>query len=600
MKKPYQFLHSVTKGQYRYLSLLLIFTSSFVLLNLIQPIIFAFVIDNVINLEPINNSFLSFIAQLLGGVTFIRSNLWTAALLIVLLALLSAVIVFIRVRLNGIISENVAFNLKNKVFDHLMHLPYEYFNNQASGDLIQRATSDIDTVRRVFAGQISEFIYAISIVVISFIIMINKNLKLALIASVLLPIIFIFAIVFFIKVQKDFLNYEEAESNLTNSISENLQATRLIKAYNRESYENEKFKKINANLSKAGKTMIDSLSMYWGVSDFFCFSSILLVIINSVIMIINNTLTIGDAFIFISYTSMMVWPLRHMGRIIADIGRVNVALRRIYEIVENELEDLESGEVISISGDIKIKDLKFKYAENDTYILNGVNMDIKAGETVAILGPTGSGKSSLIHLLMGLYPYSEGTIKLNGVNLKDISKGHLRKNVAIILQEPFLFSKSIKDNIMISSFKENLKDFDNAAYISNVEDFIKNFDLGYETVVGERGTTLSGGQKQRVAIARSIINDYPIIIFDDSLSAVDTETDASIRAKLKELKKDTTKIIITQRISTCEDADKVFVIEDGVITQSGTHNQLINEEGLYKRVYVVQNQEIGDDVNEKQ
>lgn len=588
MKKQFKFLHEVTKSQYLYLILLAIFTASFVMLNLIQPMIFAFVIDNIINLDPIDNSFFNWVASVFGGVDYIRNNLWIAGLLVLFTATLAALSVFLRTRINGVMSENVAFNIKNRLFDHLMHLPYKYYVSSKSGDLIQRGTSDIDTIRRLFAGQISEFIYAVSIVSISFVIMINKNIKLALIAAILLPIIFSFAIIFFIKVQKDFNNFEEAESALTHAVSENLAATRVIKAFNREAYESKQFEVVNRNMSNAGKRMIDSLSMYWGVSDFFCFSSILLVLVNAVIMVSNETLTVGDAFVFVSYTSMMVWPLRHLGRIIADLGRTNVALKRIIEVIDEPIEQLEIGVKPLITGEIELIDVHFKYSDDPQMILKGINMHIRAGQTIAILGPTGSGKSTLIHLLMGLYDYSSGSIKLNGVELRDISKHHLRENVAIVLQEPFLFSKSIKENIVISKPDATDTQITHAANIAHVDEFINKFDLGYETMIGERGTTLSGGQKQRVAIARTIVNEYPIIIFDDSLSAVDTETDANIRQKLSSVKSESTKIIITQRVASSKDADYIFVIENGLITQAGVHDQLVLEDGLYKRISEVQ------------
>ncbi len=595
MKNKVQFLKEVAHKQKRNLIFLVFATMMFVALNLLQPMIFGFMIDNVVNLEPISNPSLEALSNKLGGVSYIRENLWIGALIIIALGVLSALFTFSRSRLNGVISEDVAFNIKNKLFNHLMHVPYNYYVTSKTGDLIQRGTSDIDTIRRVFAGQISEFLYAMFMVGIAFFIMINKNVKLALIASILLPVIFIFAIGFFKYVQKIFRKYEDIESSLTNSITENLAATRVIKAFNREAYETELFAQKNEDLSNVGKEMIDALSLYWGISDFICFTSIFIVLISSVLMVINNNLSIGDAFVFISYTGMMVWPLRQMGRIIADMSKVGVALNRIIEVCDVELENLNDGLTPTIEGNLVLENVKFNYDDDPAPILKGVNIDIKAGESIAILGPTGAGKSSLIHILMGLYDYTEGSIKVDGVELRDISKKHLRNNISVVLQEPFLFSKTLKENITISRPEATKRDLEYAANIAHVDEFIDNFDMGYETMIGERGTTLSGGQKQRVAIARTVVNDFPIIIFDDSLSAVDTETDANIRKKLQNVKDKTTTIIITQRISSSKDADKIFVLEDGVITQVGNHDQLINEEGLYKRVNDVQsNLEIGE------
>ncbi len=348
-----------------------------------------------------------------------------------------------------------------------------------------------------------------------------------------------------------------------------------------------KFKDLNKKYSNAGKKLINSLALYWGISDLICFSSILLVLVNSIIMVLNNQISIGDVFVFVSYISMIVWPLRHMGRILADLGKVNVALMRVSEIIYVEKEDLNSGLKPHINGNIEIKNLSFKFDDEKNNVLEDINMNIKAGSKVALIGPTGSGKSSLVHLLLGLYDY-KGSIKIDGYELSDISKAYLRDNISIVLQEPFLFSKTIKENITISNPYVNNDKLKHIANIAHVDEFIDNFNLGYETMVGERGTTLSGGQKQRMAIARTIINDSKILIFDDSLSALDSETDAKIQKSLKSFFTDITTIIITQRINSAKDADNIFVLENGIISESGTHDELILNNGLYKRLYDVQ------------
>ncbi|NLY63176.1 MAG: ABC transporter ATP-binding protein [Erysipelothrix sp.] len=595
MSNQIKFLHQVVKKQYFKLFLLATATVIYVSMNLLQPILFGFIIDNVVNQEPITNGIMNVLAEAFGGVGFIRNNLWVGALLILLTSVIGALMIFSRSRLNGLISENVAFNIKDGLFKHLMFQPYKYFVTSKTGDLIQRATSDIDTVRRVFAGQIGELIYAVSIVIIAFIVMFSINVKLALTSAILLPIIFIFAIVFFIYVRKRFEEYETADSNLTHAISENLAATRVIKAFNRELYESEVFDKVNQKISAAGIKMIDALAFYWGVSDFICFSSILLVSVVGIIMVANNQISIGQVIIFTSYSGLMVWPLRNMGRIIADLGKVSVSISRIVEVIDEPMEDLETGQKFDFQGHIELKDVRFAYDDDPYEILKGVTLEIQPSQSVAILGPTGAGKSSLIHILTGLYDYESGSIKIDGVELSDINKHHLRENISVVLQEPFLFSKSVKENIVIAKQSASHEQIASATHIAHVEDFIRNFEAEYETLIGERGTTLSGGQKQRVAIARTLINDAPIIIFDDSLSAVDTQTDKEIRTKLKELKNKATTIIITQRIASAKDADQIFVLEDGIISQAGTHEELLNESGLYQRINEVQSKmEVGE------
>lgn len=600
MNKQIKFLHKSSKKQYFNIFLLLITTGLVVALTLFQAQILGFVIDNVINNEPIQNSFLESFSSFFGGAALIRENLWITAVMMISVALLTAFFMFTRSRLNGIISEGVAFTIKNDFFTHLMHLPYKFYVNFQSGDLIQRATSDVDVIKRFFSNQIAELFYALTMVILSFSIMFSKHRLLSLISLSLLPFIFIFAIYFFKRVQKDFNDLEEADAAVTAAISENLGAVRVIKAFNREAYEVESFDTINRTMSESLKKLIDSLAFYWGFSDFMCFTSILLVVISSVYMVSQGTLSIGDATIFMSYQSMMVWPLRQMGRILADMGKVNVASKRLVEVLEVDVEDLDTGLSPILNGDLELEHVSFAYDDDPHLVLKDVSFSIKHGENVAILGPTGSGKSSLIHLLAGLYPATSGTIKLSGYDIESLSLRHLRQHVALVLQEPFLFSKSILENIGITQNELDQNNYNHALRVSHVDSFLKDFDEGDLTMVGEKGTTLSGGQKQRVAIARTLVQETPILIFDDSLSAVDTETDALIRQRLQDLNRDMTTIIITQRIASCENADKIFVLEDGVITQSGTHETLSHEEGLYKRVKEIQNKKEGIDDGEAQ
>lgn len=598
MKRTKLFLKLIKKQRLKLLSLVIV-TIVYVITTLLQPLLLGLVIDNIINQDPITNAWLLRFTALLGGQSYIREHLWIGALIVMIIITFASITVFIRSRLNGHISENVALNIKDKLFSHLMSLPYKYFVNSESGDLIQRATSDIDILRRVFAGQISEFFYALSIVSISLIIMHSINPQLMFVAALLLPFIFIFALFFFIRMQKNFTEYDHADAKLTHAISENLAATRVIKAFNREVYESESFDKVNEQLKHRGIKMIDALSFYWGASDFLCFSSILLVIVNGVIMVINNSLTSGQLVVFVSFSGMMVWPLRHLGRIIADFGKVSVSLGRLVEVLEETPEDLVSGITPEIKGNIVLKDVKFHYDDDPKHVLNGINMEIKAGQTVAIIGTTGSGKSSLVHLLSSLYEYSEGEILIDGVELKTYNRHYLRRNIATVLQEPFLFSKTVKENIQITNYERTLEELMNASRIARAEEFIENFELGYETMVGERGTTLSGGQRQRVAIARSVITEAPIIIFDDSLSAVDTQTDKEIRSKLSTIKGLATTIIITQRISSSQDADMIFVLDEGRVSDVGVHDELISKPGLYQRIYNVQTKMIEGDSHGK-
>lgn len=292
---------------------------------------------------------------------------------------------------------------------------------------------------------------------------------------------------------------------------------------------------------------------------------------------------------FVSYINMLVWPVRQMGRTLTDMGKAFVSLGRIEGILNESIEILdENGIKPEIKGNIEFKSVSFEY-EKGKPVLSDVSFNIKAGETIALIGPTGSGKSSLVHLLPRLYEYTSGSILIDGVELNTIDKSWVRKNIGLVLQEPFLYAKTIRENIKLANPTMEDEKVIKAAKTASIHNDITSFEEGYETLVGERGVSLSGGQKQRMAIARTIINECPVVIFDDSLSAVDTETDISIRTALKKRKDKATTIIISHRISTVSEADMILVIDKGKIIQRGTHSSLIAEEGLYKRVYTIQN-----------
>ncbi len=308
-------------------------------------------------------------------------------------------------------------------------------------------------------------------------------------------------------------------------------------------------------------------------------------------------ITVGTFFVFITYETNMIYPIRNLGRILSDFGKMMVSAGRVCGILNEKEEDVESGSTPEIAGNIEFQHVSFHYEDDPRMILKDVSFKLQKGKVLAIIGPTGSGKSSLVHLLSRLYDCSAGTILIDGHDIRTIQKNYLRKKIGIVLQEPFLYSKTIYDNINIAAGKKQKDMVKAAAKMASIDDVIENFDQGYDTLVGEKGVTLSGGQKQRIAIARTIMNETPILIFDDSLSAVDTETDENIRHAIHSLQKNVSMIIITQRISSAKDADEIIVLEDGVITEQGTHEQLIHEPGLYSRINDIQSQmiEAGDD-----
>ena len=596
--KKFKFIYDLLPGLKRYLFGIIIVNIIFVTMSLLSPLLVSFLKDNVIDLQPITNPILEKIGTLLGGVTHIRENLWLTAVLVVGVSVISCIVVYFRGRWNSEVAERLVERLRNKVFQHLLLLPYSYHVKAKTGDLIQRCTSDVDQIRRIFAGQLSELVYSLTIASIAIPILFSLHTQLAWISIVCMPIVMIFAFIFFGLMQKAFLASDVAEGVMADTIQENLSAIRVVKAFNRENYELAQFQKKNDIFYKDTFHMIKLLGIYWGVSDFICLTQILIVVLFGISYTNAGALSVGNLFVFISYESVILWPIRNIGRIISDLGKVSVSIDRLKEITDVSVEDVVSGDTPDLNGDIHFDHVSFQYDDGDSEVLKDVSFTIRKGETVAIMGPTGSGKSSLVHLLTRLYDQTKGTITINGHDLLQIQKHHLRKNVGIVLQEPFLFSKTILENIRLSNPEMDKERVMDAARIASVNHVIEEFERGYDTLVGEKGVTLSGGQKQRIAIARTVINNAPILIFDDSLSAVDTQTDAEIREAIQSLSKDITTLIITQRVSSSEHADKILVLEEGCITQEGTHEQLLNEEGLYQKVYEIQSHmtwEEGDD-----
>src|SRR5690554_246041 len=568
----------------------IIFVGLATLLSLVSPLIMRFTLDNVIYGRSIElPAFLDRIVVGFGGIDGLRRNLWICGLALLAITIVNGVFQFVKGRWSAAASESIAKQLRDDLYDHIQRLPYDSHVKAETGDLIQRCTSDVETVRRFLSVQLVELGRAIIMLVAAIFIMIKIDKQMTLASVLVVPIIFTFAFVFFIKVQKAFLKADESEGRLSNILQENLTGVRVVRAFGRQVYEDEKFDRQNIEYRDLVNKLIRLLAMYWSLSDGLALFQIALVVVLGVYRASSGQITFGDMNVFVSYVSMLLWPIRQMGRILTDMGKTLVSVGRIQEILERPVESQDEDSVEApINGDIVIENVDFEY-EKGKPILKNLSFRVKQGQTVAILGPTGSGKSSLVHLLQRLYDYTGGSITIGGVELKKIDKKWLRRQVGLVLQEPFLYSKTIKENIRIARPSASDEEVYQASRIASVHDVISEFEKGYDTPVGEKGVTLSGGQKQRVAIARTIINDCSILIFDDSLSAVDTETDAAIRRELNKRSKEISTFIISHRVTTLAEADLILVLDEGRLIQSGSHQDLSQQPGLYQRIWSIQN-----------
>jgi len=556
---------------------------------LMKPLVIKFVLDYILAAEPVSESIFVRIADLLGGIPHLQQNIWILAIIIVLISVLQGIAIFVRGSVSAKAAENISEKQKNDLYDHIQKLPYDYHVKAKTGDLIQRCTTDIETVRRFIASQSMEIFRIIFGATISFALMLMLDAGLAIVAIIFIPIISYSAYKYSSVIASSFLEVEHKEAELSTVMQENFTGVRVVRAFGREAFELDKFRVKNKEFRALMYKHLMYVARFWGLSDSLCFLQIVTALIIGAYFAYSGRITIGTLVVFTSYVNSLVWPLRHLARVVGDMNKVDVSLNRINEILFTPIEEDEKDAIKpDLRGDIVFEDVSFAY-ENDKKVINNFSFTIKKGEKVAILGATGSGKSSLMHLLLRLYDYDKGSITLNGTPLRKIDKKHLRQRVGIVLQDTFLYSKTIMGNIKMAKDEVSDDEVFRATNISNIHKDIEGFEKSYETMVGERGVTLSGGQKQRVAIARTLVKNSDILIFDDSLSAVDTQTDALIQAELKLVGDGVTTFIISQRITTLMGADRILVMEGGKITDSGTHDELIERDGLYHKIWDIQN-----------
>jgi len=507
------------------------------------------------------------------------------------LALLEGGFTFLSGRLAAQTAEGIARRLRNYLYDHIQRLTFSYHDRMQTGELIQRSTSDVDALRRFYSDQALGIGRIILLFSINFVALARLNLRLALLSIIVVPLIVIVSGIFFKRISRAYDKYQQQEASLSTVLQENLSGVRVVKAFARQAYERDKFEKENWEKFRRGRNLTIAHSLFWPVSDILCGGQMLFGYAIAAIMAINGEITVGT---YLAYVGLLIWiifPMRNLGRLIVQTSTGMVSYRRVVHVISQEREPLDEGTYRPdgpVKGDIEFRFVSFGYDPTQP-VLNNINLRVHAGESIALLGSTGSGKTSLVNLLPRFYEYTDGIITLDGVDLARYPRSYLRSQIGIVAQEPFLFSKTIKENIKIGVDRPVTdEEVIAAAKAAAIHDSIMTFPEGYDTLVGERGVTLSGGQKQRVAIARTLLKNPRILILDDSTSSVDMETEAEIRAALETLMEGRTTFIIAHRVQSLMNADQIVVLDKGKIVQHGTHETLLAQEGLYRQIYELQ------------
>lgn len=522
------------------------------------------------------------------------------------LAIIEGFFTFTSGRLAAQTAEGIALRLRNFLFDHIQRLSFTYHDKTRTGELIQRSTSDVDALRRFFSEQAIGIGRIILLFLINFIALINLNWQLALYSVVVIPFVVYTSYLFFKRIIVAYEKYQEQEAILSTNLQENLTGVRVVKAFARQSYESEKFDRQNWEKFVRGRHLLTMHSFFWPVSDILCGFQMLAGFLIGALMAIDGTITVGTYLAYVGLIVWLIWPMRNLGRFIVQTSTGLVSYQRVMNVIKEERERLIEPDfhtTQNIRGEIEFKNVSFEY-EGSSKVLREITFHCHPGEVVALLGSTGSGKTSLVNLLPRFYDYTHGSIKLDGIELKKYSRQFLRDHIGIVEQEPFLFSRTIRENITYGLGREITQaEIESAARAAAIHDVILSFPDGYDTLVGEKGVTLSGGQKQRVAIARTLLKDPRILILDDATSSVDMETEAEIRKALERLMEGRTSFIIAHRIQSVMNADLILVLDQGRIVQQGKHDDLVESEGMYRRVFDLQTrieEELKKEINTSQ
>lgn len=538
---------------------------------------------------------LSFVIELLGGPDLVREHLWIPLIAMLVFSAFGGVFNYFQKLAAAKASDGICKRMKDRLYDHIQRLTNRYLDHDTqTGDLVQRCTSDVETTRIFLAAHVVEIGRAVILVVTVLPIMLSMHVGLTIASMALLPFIILYSYLYIKKVKHLFTEVDEAEGRLTSVVQENITGIRVVRAFGRHDFEIKKFEKPNTEYRNSSLKLLHIMAWFWSISDVVSLSQIGIALIASSYLAIQGSVTVGTIFAFLALMNMVLWPVRMIGRILTDFGKTSVAIHRINEILTQPFET--DSDAVNLKpdapslGQIEIRSMSFSHEENAEPTLKDISLTVEPGETLAILGPSGSGKTTLMHLLLRFYDPAKGQILLDGQDIRELDRSYLRAQFGVVLQEPFLYSRSISANIQFGTSSATQIEIEEAARMACIHDTIQNFSDGYQTEIGERGITLSGGQRQRVAISRALLGNPPVLLLDDALSAVDNETESSIIRALESRRGVATTIVIAHRLSTLAHADKIVVLENGRITQSGTHKSLTEEDGLYRRLWGIQTQ----------
>lgn len=508
------------------------------------------------------------------------------------LAAFQGLFTYISGRLAAKTSEGITRRLRNFLFDHIQRLSFSYHDKTKTGELIQRTTSDVDAVRLFFADRAIGLGRILMLFIVNLGVLLSLNVRLALLSIIVVPLTIVLSLIFFKKVSDAYEDYQDQEAVLSNTLQENLTGVRVVKAFARQQFEEEKFDAENIKKFRKGRKFFTMHALFWPFSDILTGAQMLFGYYLGAIMTITGEISIGTYLAYSGMIIWIIWPIRNLGRLIIQMSTGLVSYGRIVEVVKEQREPLSAGDhkpqASTFNGEFVFKNVSFAY-EDHPIVLDKISFICKPGQMIALLGGPGSGKSTLVNLLPRFYDYTSGLLTLDGIDLKRYPRAFLRKQIGLVEQEPFLFSRSIGENITYGVDREvSEEELHAASKAAAIHDVILSFPKGYNTLVGEKGVTLSGGQKQRIAIARTLLKNPKILILDDATSSVDVETEAEIHQALDHLMVGRTTFIIAHRIQSLMQSDLILVLDDGKIIQQGTHAVLIKQPGKYKEIFEIQ------------